>query len=115
MQKSASLRDTPLDRNIERRLRQGETPIDARIDLHGMRQNEARQALDDFITRQAKAGRRCLLVITGKGRGGEGVLRASLDSWLAASSEAARILALRPAALKHGGAGAFYVLLRRGK
>jgi DNA-nicking Smr family endonuclease len=108
-----SLSDNPLDRNIERRLRKGDIEIDARIDLHGMRQSEARNALDDFVARQVKAGRRCLLIITGKGRGGEGVLRANLENWLINSPHAAQMLALRSSAPQHGGSGAFYVLLKR--
>jgi DNA-nicking Smr family endonuclease len=104
------------DRRMERRLRQGEVEIDARLDLHGMRQDEAYSALGEFIARQVKAGHRTLLVITGKGRNGPGVLRSSLAGWLAASPQASQILALRPASIRHGGDGAFYVILkRRGK
>jgi DNA-nicking Smr family endonuclease len=109
------LKNAPLDHAIERRLRQGSIAIKARLDLHGMRQDEAHGALESFMTRHAKAGHRSLLIITGKGRGGEGVLRSSLEGWLATLPEAGQILALRPAALKHGGTGAFYVLLRRRK
>ena len=105
----------PLDRNLEKRLRQGAVSIDARIDLHGMKQDEAHDALERFLEQQIKNGRRCLLVITGKGRGNEGVLRSNLGKWLAASLNARQILALRSAALKHGGTGAFYVMLRRRK
>jgi DNA-nicking Smr family endonuclease len=111
--RKAEPHDQPLDHNLEKKLRQGVVSIDARIDLHGMKQDEAHQALENFLAQQAKAGRRCLLIITGKGRGNEGVLRNNLGKWLAASLHARHILALRPAALKHGGAGAFYVLLRR--
>lgn len=103
------------DRRTERRLREGAIEIDARLDLHGMRQDEAYGALNAFIARQIKAGHRCLLIITGKGRAGTGVLRTKLADWLAASQHAAQILALRPAALRHGGAGAFYVILKKGK
>lgn len=100
------------DRRTERRLRRGEIEIDARLDLHGLRQEGAHRALDAFMARHAGRSR-CLLVITGKGRGGSGVLRARLADWLAASDHAAKILALRPAAIRHGGDGAFYVMLRR--
>jgi len=110
-----SLEQLPLDRHIERRLRQGEVQIEARIDLHGMRQDQAHVALDHFLARQIRAGYRALLIITGKGRDGEGVLRANLSGWLAASPHAARILTLRKAAIKHGGDGAFYLLLKRQK
>jgi DNA-nicking Smr family endonuclease len=107
--------DEPLDHNLERKLRQGSVAIEARLDLHGMQQIAAHVALEEFLAQQVKAGRRCLLVITGKGRGGEGVLRGSLAGWLASSVFASHILALRPASVRHGGAGAFYLMLRRKK
>jgi len=97
----------------ERCLRTGTIAIEARLDLHGMYQAEAHRALIDFVARQAKAGRRHLLVITGKGRGGEGVLRARLADWLAAADIAVHIRALRPAAPRHGGTGAFYLILKK--
>jgi DNA-nicking Smr family endonuclease len=104
-----------LDRNLERRLRQGSLAVEARLDLHGMTQAKAHTALEDFISTQIRNSTRCLLVITGKGRDGTGVIRANLAGWLAASDYARHILALRPAAQRHGGTGAFYVLLRRTK
>jgi DNA-nicking Smr family endonuclease len=103
----------PLDHNLERRLRQGAMTIEARLDLHGMYQEEAHRALGDLIARHIKDGRRYLLIITGKGRGGEGVLRANLAGWLAGLPGAAQILALRGASAKHGGSGAFYIVLKR--
>jgi DNA-nicking Smr family endonuclease len=103
------------DRSVEHRLRRGAVEIEATLDLHGMRQAEAFEALNDFVARQIKKGHRRLLIITGRGRDGAGVLRANLAGWLAASNHAAYIIALRPAALKHGGSGASYILLRRRK
>jgi DNA-nicking Smr family endonuclease len=103
------------DRRAERRLKQGDIEVDARLDLHGMRQDEAHEALNAFIARQVKTGHRTLLVITGKGRNGSGVLRSNLAGWLAVSSHESHILALRPAAIRHGGEGAFYVLLKKRK
>jgi DNA-nicking Smr family endonuclease len=103
------------DRKIERQLRDGHIIIDARLDLHGMTQAVAHNALAHFITAQHKTGSRKLLIITGKGRGNQGVLRANLPQWLASFKEAPDILTLRPAALKHGGDGAFYVLLKKRK
>lgn len=85
-----------------------------------MTQAEAFGALLGFVESSARAGRRALLVITGKGavgpnatgKGG-GVLRRSVPGWLAASAVARRILTVTPAHIRHGGDGAFYVLLRR--
>lgn len=110
-----SSRAVSFDRKIERRLRDGAIVIDARLDLHGLTQTEAHAALAQFITAQIKKGGRNLLIITGKGRGGDGVLRASLAVWLGAIPAAAHILAVRPAAAKHGGDGAFYVILKKPK
>lgn len=102
-----------LERKREKSLRQGDVEIDGKLDLHGMTQVEAFAALADFMRKKVKAGKRHLLIITGKGRGGAGVLRRSLEAWLGQLPEASAVLALRPAALKHGGDGAFYVLLRK--
>ena len=76
-------------------------------------QSEAFEALARFLHRKVKAGKKILLIVTGKGRGDAGVLKTQLPFWLTQLPEAAQILALRPAAIKHGGSGAFYVLLRR--
>ena len=104
-----------LGRRAEKELRQGEIEIEARIDLHGMTQAKAYAALARFMAVQVKNRRRKLLVITGKGREGQGVLRQNLRDWLRSLPEAPSLLALRPAAPKHGGDGAFYVVLRRDK
>src|SRR5207244_11199318 len=56
-----------LDRASAERLKRGRYPIEARIDLHGMTQDDAHGMLGDFIASSARAGRRCVLVITGKG------------------------------------------------
>ena len=102
-----------LERKREKSLRQGSIEIDAKLDLHGMTQVEAFEMLARFMRAKVKAGRRHLLIITGKGPGGAGVLRGNLRGWLGQLPEAENILALRPAALKHGGDGAFYVILRK--
>lgn len=104
-----------LERRTEKNLRAGDIELDARIDLHGMTQAEAFEALARFMAAQAKLGRRRLLIITGKGRGKEGVLRTNLPGWLQSLPEAAQILALRPSAPKHGGDGAYYVLMKKRK
>jgi DNA-nicking Smr family endonuclease len=104
-----------VDRATEERLRRGRVAIDGRIDLHGMTQTEAFGALLGFVENAARAGRRALLVITGKGAIGQGggVLRRNVPGWLAASPVARRILTVMPAHTRHGGEGAYYVLLRR--
>ena len=103
------------DRQTERKLREGSINLEARLDLHGLTQGEAYAALREFMAEQIRLRSRMLLVITGKGRGGDGVLRKSLLGWLQSLPCAPYILSLRAAATRHGGAGAFYVVLRRDK
>ncbi|MFY9287866.1 MAG: Smr/MutS family protein [Alphaproteobacteria bacterium] len=104
-----------LDRRTERQMKQGVFAIEARLDLHGKTQDEAYAALQRFITAQVKTGHRNLLIITGKGRDAKGALRTNLVNWLETFDTAKHILGLRPAAQKHGGDGAFYVILRKQK
>ena len=105
-----------VDRRNAERLRRGERKIEARLDLHGMTQDEAHRALNAFLDRAEHAGWRCVLVITGKGRPGTsaaGVLRAAVPRWLNEAPNRARLLAIAAAQPKDGGAGAMYLLLRR--
>jgi DNA-nicking Smr family endonuclease len=105
-----------VDRRSAERLRRGERKIEARLDLHGMTQDEAHRALNAFLGRAEHAGWRCVLVITGKGRPGSsaaGVLRAAVPRWLNETPNRARLLAIAAAQPKDGGAGAMYLLLRR--
>lgn len=113
-----------IEPGVRRRVAKGQIEIDGRIDLHGMRQDEARGALGHFIRSRHAEGGRTLLVITGKGatrsgppapeRSEPGVLRAMLPRWLAEPDLAPMIAGHDKAARGHGGDGAFYVRLRRG-
>jgi DNA-nicking Smr family endonuclease len=102
-----------LDRRTARRLKRGQLFIDGRIDLHGHTLDQAQAALTDFILRSRGQGKRCLLVITGKGTGGTSVIRAALPGWLGGGAPAPAVLAFCRAQPKDGGGGAFYVLLRK--
>ncbi len=109
-----------LDRRNLERLRRGKLPIEATIDLHGDTQAVAHRRLSAFLARAQAVGRRCVLVITGKGRLGRsesgqepGVIRANLPRWLNEAPNRERVLAFAQAQPSHGGAGAFYVLLKR--
>jgi len=102
-----------LDRRTAERLRKGDIAIERRIDLHGMTQEDAHASLDRFVRQCWKDGKRMLLVITGKGSVGEGVLRRGVPRWLASGEHAAHLLKIETAQPRHGGGGAFYVLLRR--
>jgi DNA-nicking Smr family endonuclease len=103
------------DKGEEQKLRKGPAEIDGRIDLHGMTQAEAYAALHRFIRHAVKNGRRTLLVITGKGRVGGGVLRRQLPMWLEDGDLRGIVLAFTPAKQKDGGDGAFYIKLRKEK
>ncbi len=95
-----------------RHLRRGELPIDRRLDLHGLREHEARREVERFVASRRAAGDRVLLVVHGKGLhspGGQGVLRGEIGAWLSASIHVRAFASARPA---DGGAGATYVLLR---
>ena len=104
-----------LDRRTQTRLRRGQVDIDATIDLHGLTQTEAHRALNAFLEGAHRAGRRSVLVITGKGSRGEGVLRDQVPNWLNSESNRRMIRAFSHAAPKDGGEGALYVLLKRRK
>jgi DNA-nicking Smr family endonuclease len=80
-----------------------------------MTQAEAHRALSFFVSASRDAGRRCVLVITGRGLGpsGPGVLKSSVPRWLEKAELRRHILAISPAQPHHGGAGATYLLLRR--
>ena len=97
------------------KLRRGEWPIDRSIDLHGLRQEAAWHALHHAVLQMAGEGRRLLLVVTGKGNSSEGggVLRRQLPGWLASEVLAPYVLTVATAHVRHGGSGAFYVLLTR--
>jgi DNA-nicking Smr family endonuclease len=104
-----------VDRANAERLKRGLHQIEARLDLHGSTQAEAHHALAAFIHSSSEAGRRCVLVITGRGLGpsGPGVLKSAVPRWLEEVGLRRKILAIAPAQPRHGGAGALYVLLRR--
>ena len=105
-----------VDKRTATRLRRGQIPIEGRIDLHGLTQEDAYRALSAFLAGSQEAGRRCVLVITGKGLrpdGRVGVIRASLPHWLNQPHNRPRVLAFAGAAPRDGGEGALYVLLRR--
>jgi DNA-nicking Smr family endonuclease len=100
------------DVSTHKRVRRGQTEIDARLDLHGHTQDTARAELASFLARERAAGSRCVLVITGKGRQGAGVLRARFLDWIAGPDIRPLLAGYSRAHARHGGDGAFYVLLK---
>ena len=106
-------RTDDMDRNQARRLKRGELPIDARLDLHGLTLERAHGALTGFIRRAHANGARLVIVVTGKGAEGRGRIRAEAPHWLNAPDLRALVLAVTQAHHHDGGSGALYVLLKR--
>ncbi|MDD9877691.1 MAG: Smr/MutS family protein [Magnetovibrio sp.] len=107
-----------LDKRTELRLRRGQVKIESRVDLHGMTQMEAHEALIRFIEEAYLSSKKTLLVITGKGTrpdGAIGVLRSAVPRWLNEPPMRQWVRAFDHAAPADGGEGALYVLLRRRK
>jgi DNA-nicking Smr family endonuclease len=107
-----SYRAKGIGTDITRKLRRGEWSIQGQIDLHGLRSDEAREALSQFIREAVRQGWRCLRVVHGKGLGSPGrepVLKAKVQRWLVQKTE---VLAFVQAKPSEGGAGAMLVLLR---
>lgn len=106
---------TGIDGHRADRLRRGKQEIEGRLDLHGMRQVEAHDALIGFVAAAQRAGKKTLLVITGKGSfsNGDSVLRQNVPVWLNEAPLRGKILAITPAHPRDGGAGALYVILKR--
>ena len=111
-----------MDQKAYARLKRGKIAPEARIDLHGMTSQEAHPQLICFILRAFNAGNRLVLVITGKGKPGEGrdiiprqtgVLKQKVPHWLRLAPISSVVLEVANAHIKHGGGGALYVYLRR--
>jgi DNA-nicking Smr family endonuclease len=116
----------PLGRRLKARVARGREPIDARIDLHGMTQRQAHAALLRFLQRAQADGVRIALVVTGKGSAKgpaasehdgikRGVLRQQVPNWLALPEFSSLVIGFEDAHVGHGGEGALYVRLRRGR
>jgi DNA-nicking Smr family endonuclease len=117
----------PLGRRLKQRVARGREPIDARLDLHGMTQQQAHAALLRFLHRAQASGAKTALVVTGKGLrksssgaeydadGRPGVLKRQVPLWLALPEFRPLVVGFDDAHVGHGGEGALYVRLRRGK
>jgi DNA-nicking Smr family endonuclease len=109
----------PLERRLKQKLSRGQTSADAAIDLHGLRQQEAHDALRAFLHRSQRSGARVVIVVTGKGgKPGKdfeetGVLRRAVPIWLHMPDFRPLVVGFEEAARHHGGSGALYVRLRR--
>jgi DNA-nicking Smr family endonuclease len=109
-----SFRRPGIGPDVTRKLRKGDWRIQREVDLHGLRTDEAREALGGFIREAHKAGLRCVRVVHGKGLGSPGktpVLKGKVQGWLIQKNEVLAFVQARPA---DGGAGALVVLLAPG-
>ncbi|WP_036293563.1 Smr/MutS family protein [Methylosinus sp. PW1] len=104
-----------IDHRTRTKLRRGRLEVEAKLDLHGLRQAEAQTALYDFLRRAQAAGARMAIVVTGKGVRSEegGVLRRLVPLWLSAPAMRDLVVGFGEAARNHGGEGALYVQIRR--
>ncbi|NMO19632.1 DNA mismatch repair protein MutS [Pyxidicoccus fallax] len=105
-----------IDRNLLRALRRGDFSVQARLDLHGMTQAQARDAVERFLSDSRRAKQRCVLIVHGRGLNSKDqipVLKDGLKSWLSQKRIGNMVLAFATARPQDGGAGAVYVLLRR--
>lgn len=104
-----------LDARTMDRLKRGRIRPEGVLDLHGLTRDAAHGALSGFLSRSQAAGKRCVIVVTGKGRVSEGggVIRTEFPSWLNLPANREKVLGFAQAQPRDGGAGAFYVLLRR--
>jgi DNA-nicking Smr family endonuclease len=112
----------PIERRLKRELARGRGAIDAALDLHGLTQAEAHQALRGFLRHSQARGARLVIVVTGKGGALEepgawpnerGVLRRLTPQWLREPDLRSVVLGFEEAGRAHGGVGALYVRLRR--
>lgn len=109
------------DRATAEKMRRGRMAVEATLDLHGMTLARAEPALNAFLARAQAQGLRMVLVVTGKGarvdrdsgRVAEGAIRREFPHWLNHQKNRGRIVAFRAAHARHGGGGAFYVLLKK--
>jgi len=111
----------PLERRLKRDLSRGRAAVDSAIDLHGMNQAQAHQALRGFLVHMQARGAKLVIVVTGKGgkpassfwADEPGVLRRLVPLWLREADLRAVVMGFEEAGRAHGGAGALYVRLRR--
>lgn len=107
------IKSHPIEERVLKRLAKGRQQIDSRIDLHGLTQDRARFALLDFLQMAQRSDHRMVLVITGKGNEGRGVLRQQVPNWLRLPEFSPYINGVKQAHMSHGGDGALYVRVRK--
>ena len=126
IKKDELLKFTGIHRRLEQKMSRGQIDIDSTLDLHGMTQEEAKHAIINFIKAANKNNLKIILIITGKGTSNEntnintrnknryerGVLNKNLPDWLQMPEIRDYVNGYRYANQKHGGEGAYYILLK---
>ena len=102
-----------IDGTSARRMQRGQVPIEDRLDLHGLSQEEAQKEVKVFIGSAVQKNFRHVLIITGKGRDGHGILREKVPEWLKDAPLCYHLNAISYAQPKDGGKGALYIRLKR--
>ena len=102
-----------IDKTSARRMQRGQVPIEDRLDLHGLSQEQALKEVKAFIGDAVQKNFRHVLVITGKGRDGHGILREKVPEWLKDAPLCYHLNAISYAQPKDGGKGALYIRLKR--
>jgi DNA-nicking Smr family endonuclease len=105
-----------LDHHVVRKLRRGDFAVQGHVDLHGMTRDEAKRTVEAFLRASRNAGKRCVLVVHGRGLHSKDqlpVLKDALKTWLSTARFGRHVLAFATARPQDGGAGAIYVLLKR--
>ena len=102
-----------IDRTSARRMRRGQVPIEDTLDLHGLSQEKAQKEVKAFIGTAVQKNFRYVLIITGKGRDGHGILREKVPEWLKDAPLCYHLNAISYAQPKDGGKGALYIRLKR--
>lgn len=104
------------DQKIVSKLRRGEFAVQGHVDLHGLKRDEAKREVEEFLRRSRLGGKRCILVVHGRGlhsKDNVPVLKEAVRGWLSSDRFGRHVLAFATARPADGGAGAIYVLLRK--
>jgi DNA-nicking Smr family endonuclease len=106
-------KEKPIEPNRRHRIAKAREEIGGRLDLHGLDQDRAKAVLEAFLTRAWDQGYRAVLVITGKGVQGDGILKRRVPEWLGDPRLTPIVAGISEAHRRHGGEGALYVALKR--
>lgn len=117
--------DGKIDRKTDDKIRKGDMEIEGKLDLHGNTAAAARKKLLTYIVKSHAQGKRCVLLVTGKGQSGpdktewyesgKGIIRREFRLWLEDASVRGLIMSVTEAQARHGGSGAFYIYLRKNR